>query len=275
MKTNQINQLIKYIVEESLDMLEAHEAGEWWIDNGGRVQPHGEEGRTDDDLMQNEKWKKMSATKDKITVTTWDLRAEDLRIILKGIEGIMGAEKTEEDPDAVVGKDGYTGPRVDLHLKNKKKSFKNVPIAILQRCHPSNVKNYETGKNPDLAGPVNEAKSFHHLHKEYRLYEADNHIVAIFEDNSRLVFEVHYHDKRGEDKEKWRRRAFSKWKTLANEIHRESDTLNEAGNPTTKSWKDCFKEALAHPELEEFIRNPTKHQRVYPSVDSVNFTPRV
>ncbi len=273
MKTNQINQLIKYIVNESLDMLEAHEAGEWWIDNGGQVTKAKTPGYyDDDDLMQHEKWKKMSATKDKITVHTWDLRAEDLRIILQGIKAIMGAEDTEKDPDAEVGKDGYAGPRVDLILHNKKKNFKNVPLAILQRCLPSNVKNYETGKNPDLAGPMNEG--FHHMHKEYRLYEADNHIVAIFEDNSRLVFEVHYHDKRGEDREKWRRRAFSKWKTLANEIHRDVQ-LSEAGNPQEKTWKQCFEEALEHPELKEFIRDPKKHQRVYPVMDPVNFTPRV
>ena len=259
-------------------MLEAHDVGSWWVDNVGQLVTHPKEGRSDDDLMKNEKWKKIKSSKDKIEVTTWDLRAEDLRIIVQGIKSIMGVEEVEEDfdvddSDADVGKDGYSGPRVDLYLKGKGKSFKNVPFAILQRCLPSNARNYEQGKNPDLAGPVTEGKGYHHSHKDYRLFEANNHIVAIFEDNSRLVFEVHYHDKRKEDKEKWRRRAFSKWKTLANEIHRDIQ-LSEAGNPVEKSWKDCFKEALAHPELDEFIRNPTKHQRVYPVADSIDFTPR-
>lgn len=259
MKTNQIKQLIKYIVEESLDMLEAHEAGTWWVDNAGQLQQHKENGYyDDDDLMEHEKWKKISATKDKITVTTWDLRAEDLRIILQGIKQIMGAEDTAKDPDAEVGQDGYVGPRVDLILHNKKKSFKNVPLSILQRCLPSNCKNYEVGKNPDLTA-VNEAKSFHHLHKDYRMYEGNNHVYAIFEDGTRLVFEVHYHNTHGEDRDKWRRRAFSKWKTLANEIHRDSMTLNEVGNPQEKTWKECFAEALEHPELQEFVRNPSKH----------------
>lgn len=247
-------------------MLEAHQQGNWWIDNSGQVQTSGEAGRTDDDLMQNERWKKMSSTKDKITITTWDLKAEDLRLILQGIKGIMGIEATEDDPDADVGKDGYAGPRVDIHLANKKKSFRNVPLAILQKCLPSGMRNYEKGKNPDLAGPVTEAKSFHHLHKDYRMYEGDNHVYAIFEDGTRLVFEVHYHNTHGEDRDKWRRRAFSKWKTLANEIHKDVQ-LSEAGNPQEKSWKQAFAEALEHPELQEFIRNHSKHRPIFTGND--------
>lgn len=127
---------------------------------------------------------------------------------------------------------------------------------------------------PEHAGPLNEEKSLHHLHKDYRLYEADNHIVAIFDDNTRLAFEVHYRDKRGLDREKWRRRAFSKWKSIANEIHRDVQ-ITEAGNTVEKPWKKCFEEALEHPDLKEFIRHPEKHRRIYPVSDPVNFTPRV
>ena len=264
MKMNQINQLIKYIVKESIDMLEAHQDGTWWIDNAGQIQTHRENGYYDDnDLMEHEKWKKMSATNEKITITTWELRAEDLRIILQGIKGIMGVENTTKDPDADVGKDGYAGPRVDLYITNGKKLFKDVPLALLQRCLPSNMKNYENGKKPDLAGPVNEEKSYHHLHRDYRMYEGDNHVHAIFEDGTRLVFEVHFHDTHGEDRDKWRRRAFSKWKTLANEIHKDVK-LTEVGNPVQLSWKQSFAEALEHPDIQEFIRNPEKHHRVYP-----------
>ena len=75
-----------------------------------------------------------------------------------------------------------------------------------------------------------EEKSLHHLHKEYRLYEGKDHIYSVFEDGSRLMFEVHYHDTHGEDREKWRRKAFTKWKSLANETYRDVQ-LTEVGNP--------------------------------------------
>ncbi len=129
---------------------------------------------------------------------------------------------------------------------------------------------------------VNEAvkmivtEDYHHLHKDYRLYEGSNHITALFEDGSRLAFEVHYRNKHGEDKEKWRHRAFSKWKSLASKIHNDVQ-LSEAGNPMEKSWKECFEEALKHPDLQEFIRN-NSHQKIFgednpsPIYDPVNFT---
>ena len=248
--TNQIK--LQSLIQESLS--ETHDEGSWWIDNGGNLQQSGGE-----EQMQSENYKHMKASADKIEITTWELRAEDLRIILQGIEKIMGAESAEEDPDIAVGKDGYTGPRVDLTLAKKNKKFNNVPLAILKQCLPSRVKNYEKGKETDLAGPVTEG--FHHLHKDYRLYEGHNHIVAIFEDNSRLVFEVHYHDKHGEDRDKWRRQAFTKWKSAANEIYRDVQ-LTEVGNPIQKTWKEAFQEALKHPKLKDYIRKP-HHQPVY------------
>lgn len=233
---------------------EAHEQGTWWIDNAGELQQHREPGYyADEDLMEKEKWKKMKASKDKIEITTHTFGSDDLRIIIQGIEKIMGVEKTEDDPDSIVQKDGYAGPRIDIHLAQKKKSFHNVPLAILKKCSPSNTKNYEDGKEPEMAGPLSEAKSLHHLHKEYRMYEGHNHIHAIFEDGSKLVFEVHYHNTHGEDREKWRRKAFTKWKSLANEIYRDVK-LTEVGNPVQKTWKQAFEEALKHPELQEFIR---------------------
>ena len=248
---------LKHLLE-SLD--EAHQQGEWWIDNMGEVKPYKKDGYyADDNLMQDDKWKRMKASKEKIEIFTHDFGAEDLRLIIKGIEKIMGVENTADDPDAVVGKDGYTGPRVDIHLGKKKKSFHNVPMGILKKSLPSQAKQYEDGKQPDPATPVNE--DYHHLHKDYRLFEANDNIVAMFEDNSRLRFEVHYHNKHGEDREKWRRRAFSKWKSLANEIHRDIQ-LTEVGNPIEKSWKQAFEEALERPELQEFIRKP-EHQSVF------------
>jgi hypothetical protein len=104
-------------------------------------------------------------------------------------------------------------------------------------------------------------EDYHFMGKDYRLFEANDRIVAMFEDNSHLQFEVHYHNKHGEDRDKWRRHAFSKWKSLANEIHRDVQ-LTEVGNPVEKSWKQAFEEALEHPELQEFIRKP-EHQRVF------------
>ena len=120
------------------------------------------------------------------------------------------------------------------------------------------------------------AEDYHRYHKEYRLYEGNKHIVAIFEDNTRLSFEVHFRNNRGEDKEKWRRKAFTTWKSLANELHSDVQ-LTEAGNPVQKSWKKCFQEALKDPKLQEFIRSKP-HQKVFdvsktaPVVDPINFT---
>ena len=121
-------------------------------------------------------------------------------------------------------------------------------------------------------------EDYHHLHKEYRLYEGNRHIVAVFEDGSHLKFEVHFRNKHGEDREKWRRKSFTKWKSLANEIHGDVP-LNDALNPIQKSWRQSFKEALKHPELQEFIRHSPHHKvfddkNVAPCIDPINFTPR-
>ena len=253
MKTNQIK--LQSLIQESLS--EAHDEGSWWIDNGGELQSSG-----DAEKMKTENWKRMKASADKIEIFTWELRAEDLKIILQGIKKIMGVEAEEDDSDSEVGKDGYSGPRVDLTLTKKNKKFNNVPLGVLEKCLPSRMKNYEKGKDPDLAGPVNEDKSFHHLHKEYRLYTGDDSVTAIFEDNSRLVFEIHFHENHGEDKIKHREKAASKWKTLATKLHRDVQ-LTEAGNPIAKTWRECFQEALDEPEMKEFIRTE-EHHSVFP-----------
>jgi hypothetical protein len=106
-------------------------------------------------------------------------------------------------------------------------------------------------------------EDYHMHHKEYRLYEGFKDIIAVFEDNSKLQFEVHYRHTRGEDKEKWRRRAFTTWKSLANEIHGNVE-LDDACNPVQKTWKESFAEALKHPKLQEYIRN-NGHQKVFPN----------
>jgi hypothetical protein len=110
-------------------------------------------------------------------------------------------------------------------------------------------------------------ENYHYLHKEYRLYEGNKHITAIFEDNSKLALEVHFHNNHGEDKDKWRRKAFTTWKSVANELHGDVQ-LSEVGNPIQKSWKECFKEALKHPKMKDYIRRNDQQ----PIFDPVNFT---
>ncbi len=105
-------------------------------------------------------------------------------------------------------------------------------------------------------------EDYHHLHKDYRLYEAFNKIVAIFEDNTKLEFEVHYHANRGEDKIKHRAKAASKWRTIATKLHNDVQ-LTDVGNPIQKSWKESFKAALDAPDMKEFIRTE-EHQSVFP-----------
>jgi len=112
-----------------------------------------------------------------------------------------------------------------------------------------------------LKNIVESIKGLHHLHKDYRMYEGKDHIHALFEDGSKMCFEVHYHNTHGEDRDKWRRKAFSKWKSLANEIHNDVQ-LTEVGNPVQKTWKKAFEEALERPELKEFIRT-SEHQSVF------------
>lgn len=119
-------------------------------------------------------------------------------------------------------------------------------------------------------------EDFHRLHNEYRLYEGSDNITAAFNDGSKLQFEVHFRSNHGEDKDNHRKKAASKWKTLATKLHNDTE-LNEVGNPMEKSWKECFAEALKDPELKEYIRN-NRHQKVFgnkdvaPCIDSVNFT---
>jgi hypothetical protein len=112
-----------------------------------------------------------------------------------------------------------------------------------------------------LKNIVESIKGLHHLHKDYRMYEGKDHIHALFEDGSKMCFEVHYHNTHGEDRDKWRRKAFSKCKSLANEIHNDVQ-LTEVGNPVQKTWKKAFEEALERPELKEFIRT-SEHQSVF------------
>jgi hypothetical protein len=133
-------------------------------------------------------------------------------------------------------------------------------------------------------------EDYHFSHKEYRMHEGTKEIVAMFEDNSKLKFEIHFRENRAELRDKWRHKAMTTWKSLANELHGDVQ-LSDACNPIQKTWKECFSEALKDPKMKDFIRT-NNHQRVFPEVhpdkgypaevqgkpqpvmDCVNFTPR-
>lgn len=91
-----------------------------------------------------------------------------------------------------------------------------------------------------------------HENKEWFLYEGENNITAVFEDNSRQTFKVHFHENRGEDKHKHRTKAARTWKKLATEI-RKNAGLNKVGNPIVIPWQECFQRALQDPLMKEFV----------------------
>ena len=236
-----------------------------------------------DYAMKYWRWKIMKTFGKYIEIQSWHLKPEDLGIIVRGIWDIVEEDEgNPDDPDNEVGEDNYPGPRINVTVQASGKRFSDIPLAVLEKKMPQMLQNYQSGVHVGYTESINE--DYHHLNKEYRLYEGNRHIVAVFEDNSRLKFEVHFRNNRGEDKDKWRRKAFTKWKSLASEIHGDVQ-LSEVGNPIQKSWKESFKEAMKHPELQEYIRK-NHHQRVYPDkgypasvqgnaapcMDSVNFT---
>lgn len=91
-----------------------------------------------------------------------------------------------------------------------------------------------------------------HENKDWFVYEGANTVTAVFEDNSRQTFKIHYRDNRNEDRDKHRTKAARTWKKLAMEI-RKSGGLTEAGNPVVIPWSECFQQALEKPEMMEFV----------------------
>lgn len=228
-----------------------------------------------DYAMKYWRWKVMKTVGSDIEITTWHLKPEDLAIIVRGVWDIT--EDTGDDAndsDNEVGEDGYPGPRINVTVQASGKRFRDIPLAVLEKKMPQTLHNYQSGVHTGYTEAINE--DFHHLHKEWRLYEGNRHVVAIFEDGSKLSFEVHFRNKHREDREKWRHRAFTTWKSCANEIYHDTE-LTEAGNLEIKDWKSCFKEALKHPKMKDFVRT-AKHSRVFdntdkaPIYDPVNFT---
>ena len=136
----------------------------------------------------------------------------------------------------------------------------------------------------DEADGENLNEDYHFHHNDYRMYEGTREIFAVFEDNSRLTFEVHFRNAHGEDREGWRKKAMTTWKSLANELHRDVQ-LSDACNPIQKSWKECFEAALSHPKMKGYIRAHPHHKifddkgypssvqgKAQPCIDPVNFT---
>lgn len=106
--------------------------------------------------------------------------------------------------------------------------------------------------------------------KGWQVYEGTSHISTIFENGRQIAFELTFRNKKGDEKDKWRKQAAGKWATIAREIFNNPE-LNEIGNPKLKSWEECFQEALMDERMKPFIRESDRT----PVFDPVNFTPRV
>lgn len=91
-----------------------------------------------------------------------------------------------------------------------------------------------------------------HENKEWFIYEGERSVIAVFEDNSKQSFNIHFRNNRGDDRHKWKTKAARTWKKLAMEI-RKSSGLSEVGNPVIIPWKECFEKALQDPSMKEFI----------------------
>ena len=235
--------------------------------------------------MRYMRWKIMKASRSYIEVQTWHLTTEDLKIIVRGISDIMEYDD-EEDPE------------VNITVEATGKRYENIPLSVLEKKVPTAVMNYRSGLPWELGGVDTSKKEnimniknliketvrsviledFHHYNRDYRLYEGNKNITAIFEDNSKLSFEVHYRDNHGEDKLHHRKKAMSKWKSLASQIHNNKE-LTEQGNEVIKTWKECFLEALRDPSMKEYIRKDNEvpifdnnKKDVAPVMDPINFT---
>lgn len=106
--------------------------------------------------------------------------------------------------------------------------------------------------------------------KGWIIHEGTQTISTIFENGKQISFELTFRDKLGEEKNKWRTQAASRWSALARKIHN-SPEINEIGNPVNKSWEECFTEALNDERMKPYIKETDRT----PCFDPVNFTPRI
>lgn len=97
--------------------------------------------------------------------------------------------------------------------------------------------------------------------KGWVVHEGTSHISTIFENGNQIAFELTFRNKKGEDKNKWRQQAASKWVAVATKIHKNPE-LNEIGNPILKNWDECFITALKSEEMIPYIK-PTDRSPVF------------
>jgi hypothetical protein len=226
--------------------------------------------------MKYLKWKIMKTHGKYIEIQSWHLLPEDLTAIVRGLWDVV-----DDTPDDETDED--SGTLINLTVAATQKRYHGIPLEVLEKKMAAKLQQYQSGVHVGYTEAINEDYHFHH--KEYRMYEGNRHVVVAFDDNTRLKFEVHFRNSHGIDREKWRKKAMSTWKSCANELHRDVP-LSDACNPIQKGWKECFKEAMKHPKMKPYIREkfaklfddkgyPASVQgKPQPVVDPVNFTPR-
>jgi hypothetical protein len=191
-----------------------------------------------DYAMQFLNWKRLDIESHGVYVQSWFLRNKDINAISRGIESA----------DDDYGEDGGTDQTVNIEVRSNNSIYKNIPFQVLELNNVLKLGEYRVRR-----AWINEG--IFHEHDEWIVYEGHNKITTMFKDNSKLSFEIGYpRGTWGEGKDKWRKKAASKWKSVAREIHKSSTGLTEAGNPTSKPWKTCYEEALKSPDLKEFLR---------------------
>jgi hypothetical protein len=252
----------------------------WWffLAYGSQTTQRGD---ARDYAMKYMGYKRMVTRANKAIVQTHTLTPNDLKIIDQGLSSVW--EEDYDGDDAEVEEDGYSGPRVEIEVRATNQTFHNVPVAVIEK-HSSTALRAYLKYLPWMGEQISLNEGYFRENKSWSVYEGSSHVIAMFEDNSRQSFEICFHNMMGEDKERWRHRAASKWSSIARKLHGDVQ-LSEVGNPIERSWQECFKEALQSPELKEFIRNP-KHKKVFDDVgypkkmakkaatvmDPVNFT---
>lgn len=208
-------------------------------------------------------WKRMTTHAGSTYIQTWHLTQADVETIRRGISDAWGWSDEEDDDNKHV---------VYIEVMSNNREFNDIPIDVLDKASVQDLIQYQR-RDPWMkeqhmtTGWINEG--IFHEHADWIVYEGEDKVTTLFKDNSRLQFEVGYPAETwGEDKLKWKKRAASKWKSIAREIYN-SQGLSEGGNPIIKPWKACFQEAMEHPELQEF-----KRKNAAPIFDPVNLTPR-
>jgi hypothetical protein len=184
-------------------------------------------------------WKRLDIRSSGAYVQTWFLTPEDLGDIACGVSDAgedYGEEPGEEDTQTV-----------EIEVRSNNKRYINIPLDVLHQPDAMNA----LGDYKAKTSWINE--SIFHENKDWIMYEGDGKVTTLFKDKSRLALEVRYHDKRGIDKDKYKSKAASRWKSIAREIYNGTG-LSEGGNPIIKPWKVCFQEALDDPRMKEFIK---------------------